>query len=1306
MDKRCRPPETRSHPARRAGGGRFARPIAACGTVALVVARLAAANATDAFERTLAIVREHCLDCHSAEKRAGELDLERFGSVATLRQDPGVWQNALEQVALGEMPPSTGRPLPAERRTELTAAIRELLAEAARAGAGDPGPVVLRRLSNREYAATIQDLTGVPALDPGREFPADGAAGEGFTNAGAALVMSPALLQKYLDAAKEVARHCVLLPDGVRFSASDSPQDWTDEALGRIREFYARFTVTTEVTAQVGGTGRVGNEGGSIPLDRYLDALQGRGPASGLSAKYLDRLKGALTAGPKSPLLDPLRDAFAAGRLTAADLAGWQQSLWRFTTIGHIGKVKGPKAWQEPVDPLVPRQEFRVPLSGDRDQTLHLVATGAGDGFDGDLVRWENPRIVAKGRPDLPIAILPEAVRHLEARRRRLIETTEACLAAIAAGTTDADPESLAAWQDYLGSGSKALEPLLEARAERTADYDFVRGWKGDAALGVLANSSDATVRIPGVMKGRSVAAHPAPDRAAVIAWRSPGDGRLAIRGSVTDGHPECGNGIEWALELRRGTGPRRLAAGISQGAEAALLGPFDDLPIAPGDVVALVIGPRDGNHSCDHTAIDLEISLGGTTWDLAADVSGDILAGNPHGPWHFLSQPAAGPVDRKLPEPIAAWLEAPSPERAAAVRRHLESDLPLLHPLLGPALRSFRPGEHAGFLEARAPVVLELSVPAALAAGSEFVVTATLAPGSDGSVQAGVLTERPAAEPDLVAGRAESVERRRTWSDHDLTTSHERPIIVADGSAARARFERACAEFRDLFPRVVCYSRIVPVDEVVTLTLYHREDAHLRRLLLDEAESLELDRLWDELMFTSEAPLKQVAAFDQIWQFATQDADPAAFEPLREPIRRAAAEFSARTLAAAGPQRQAVIDLAGRAWRRPLSGAEVAELRTHSPRTMLVRVLTSPHFLYRAEAVPETTGPVGDHELAARLSYFLWSSLPDAELRELADSGALRDPAVLAAQARRMLGDARVRRLADEFGCQWLGVRDLATLDEKSARHYPEFAALRGAMHEEVERFFVDLFANDRDVLSLVAADHTFVNGPLARHYGLAVDGEEWQRVDGLRAAGRGGLLGFAATLAKQAGASRTSAILRGTWLSETVLGERLPKPPRDVPVLPEEPPQGLSERQLVERHSSDPRCAGCHRRIDPFGFALEGFDAIGRAREADTATTLPDGTAVAGLDGLRDYLLERRRDDLLRQFARKLLGYALGRGVQLSDEPLIDAMVATEGRRAADLVELVVTSPQFRTIRGGRPAAADSRDPVHREIPSEAVP
>jgi hypothetical protein len=255
--------------------------------------------------------------------------------------------------------------------------------------------------------------------------------------------------------------------------------------------------------------------------------------------------------------------------------------------------------------------------------------------------------------------------------------------------------------------------------------------------------------------------------------------------------------------------------------------------------------------------------------------------------------------------------------------------------------------------------------------------------------------------------------------------------------------------------------------------------------------------------------------------------------------------------------------------------------------------------------------------------------------------------------------------------------------LDEKSERHFPTFLSLRGDMQEEVVRFFIDLFQNDRSVLSVLNSDHTFVNASLAKHYELDVKGDGWQRFDGIQSKGRGGILGFAATLAKQSGASRTSAILRGTWLSEVILGDKLPIPPKGVPILPEETPANLSERQLIERHSRDENCAGCHRRIDPFGFALEGFDAIGRARKADTKTVLPDGTSVDGLKDLRDYLINQRGNDFLRQFCRKLLGYALGRSVQLSDRPLIDSMVQSD-HRIGTLIDLIVRSPQFREMRG----------------------
>jgi hypothetical protein len=531
----------------------------------------------------------------------------------------------------------------------------------------------------------------------------------------------------------------------------------------------------------------------------------------------------------------------------------------------------------------------------------------------------------------------------------------------------------------------------------------------------------------------------------------------------------------------------------------------------------------------------------------------------------------------------------------------------------------------------------------------------------------------------------------------------------VQDGSAARQRFEKAFADFRALFPAALCYTKIVPADEVVTLTLFHREDEQLRRLILDDAQSVELDRLWDELHFVSQDALTLVDAFEQIWQFSTQDGPDKPngdkrLEPLREPIMRGAEAFKKRQVEVEPQQVQAVLDFANQAWRRPLSDTERNELRAFygrhrkqdlphatAMRLMLARVLTSPAFLYRGEKASPgpQAAPVNDWEIATRLSYFLWSSAPDAELTKLAAAGKLQDPEVLATQARRMLKDERIRRLATEFGCQWLHVRDVATLDEKSERHFPTFINVRESMQEEVTRFFIDLFQNDRSVLSLLDADYTFVNSTLAEHYGLrkAESPSDWQRTNGLRSQGRGGILGFAATLAKQAGASRTSGILRGAWLCEVVLGEKLPVPPKGVPILPEQPPEGLTERQLVEKHSSDANCAACHRRIDPFGFALEGFDAIGRARKADTKVILPDGSRVDGLDGLRSYLLDKRSDDFLRQFCRKLVGYALGRSVQLSDKPLIASMLTrlkSGDHNVGAAIELIVRSPQFREVRG----------------------
>jgi hypothetical protein len=1338
------------------------------------------------------LLDEFCLGCHSTAKHKGDFDLERHLSADGIRRHPEVWQRVLEQVGDGEMPPEDEAQPSTRQRAQLLTSIGRVLDAVALETAGDPGPVLLRRLSNAEYTYTVRDLTGVATLDPVREFPVDGAAGEGFTNTGMALAMSPALAAKYLAAAKDVASHAVLLPDGIRFSAATTRRDWTQELVEEIRGTYRRSTET-------GGSGSVTlqgivldkGEGGRLPLERYLAAsleLRGSGRGveevareRGLNARYLGTLVDALRGGAPAPLFDQLRarwrtvtaDGIAG---LARDLAKWQEALWRFNGIGHIGLRGGPTAWMEAVSPLVTRQELRhrpaIPSAGG-EVVLRLRAEDIGGGRPGALVLWQRPHLVLPGRPPMPLRAVRGHVATLEAQRGRLVGATAAALAAAAeaeaatgaidiaglAGRHGVEPAVLAAWFGYLGiAAGEPVLGLLTNRMPATAANPAVAGWGSGETPLLLANSSDQHLRIPGKLKPGGVVLHPSPALRIAVGWRSPLTGSVRLAGSVTHAHPECGNGVEWAVELRRGSTRLRLASGTVQGGAAVSFGPFEQVAVRQGDLVSVLVGPRDGNHSCDLT--DVEFTIDGVgpaahSWSLAREVAGDVLAGNPHadgagraGVWHFYSEPltAAGNAPTfPAGSLLARWRTAAQAlERtrlASELQRLLTAGPPaagtpdaelhrqatsLAGPLcaaaaalgtadaatlvaspwgVDPALFGERPDGTAidpDSLMVRTPSLIEIRLPAELASGSELVTTGVLDPAETGASVRLRLDAGPDGAPP-----------------GDLLTGGPSSILVAPDGAAHAALSAAFAGFRELFPAALCYSRIVPADEVITLVLFHREDAHLSRLMLDPMQRATLDRRWDELRFVSQDALTTVDAFEQLWQYSTQDGDPTTLEPLRKPIAERAAAFRQRLVEAEPRQVEAVLAFAAQAYRRPLGGGEEAGLRAlyrtlrgqdlahdEAIRFMLARVLVGPEFLYRLERTrpgPEPT-PVGSWELASRLSYFLWSSQPDEELRSAAASGALADPEVLVAQARRMLRDQRVRRLATEFGCAWLHIHAFDQLDEKSDRHFPTFVALRGAMYEEAIRFFTDFFQADRPVTGLLDADHAFLDQALAAHYGIpGVDGPQWRRVEGIKAHGRGGILGLGATLAKHSGASRTSPILRGNWVAEALLGDRLPRPPKDVPQLPEEEgDESLSMRQLTERHTSDPRCAGCHKRIDAFGYALEGFDAIGRGRERDaggrpidTTATIMDGSEVRGLAGLRAHLLGTRRDAFVRQFCRKLLGYALGRGVQLSDQPLLERMraaVVEHGTPVGGIVELVVRSRQFREIRG-RDAIASSR-------------
>ena len=1370
------------------------------------------------------------------EKHKGDLDLESVNRWAEVQRHPKTWQGVAEQLANGEMPPKDKpQPAPAEREALLTA-VNAMLDEVARSRAGDPGPVVLRRLSNAEYTYTLRDLTCVATLDPAREFPADGAAGEGFMNTGNALVMSPALVTKYLDAGKEVASHAVLLPDGIRFSSKTTRRDWTEELLAQIRDFYRGYTDPKGGdTVNLQGIVFQTNEGGRLPLDRYLLAsleLRGTGTGtatvgevarrSGLSAKYLGLLRDALSGTEPSPLLDPLRARWRTATPAdipglAADIGRWQKALWRFTSVGHIGKAGGPSAWMEPVVPLVARQEFRLkltaPTNGAADRLVTLAAGDAGDGNAHDVVLWQNPRLVASGRPEIPLRDLPRITAGLDQRRARIFAAADRALAAAAEAESAVDgfdvtalarrhrvdPGILAAWLEGLGLHTNAvvrIDSLFTRRVNTVSGYEFVQGWGNPETPNVFANRSDMAVRIPGNLKPHGVVVHPSPTLQAAVGWRSPVTGPVRVEARITHAHPECGNGVTWVLEHQHGSLRQRLGSGTAQGAQEGKAAPAEAFTVRPADLISLRVGPRDGNHACDLTAVELivrETRQGGREWNLTREVSGDGIAANPHADafgnpavWVFYTEPdrggaepdpvapagsllarwksetnaaariqlagqlrallagktpapAAGPdalLLRQLSQPTGPLLRgtlaavvrdaattrltAHKTSRAGATKRSPEGRVPLEASAFGrlPDGASIAPLDVA----VQAPASLEVRIPASLAAGYELVTTGTLAPGAgaEGSVQLQVSesgdsknhpTPASTLSGGLVAGAAKVAAAAGPWTTSARDVASENPVVVLDGSAARKRIESAMAQFRDLFPAALCYTKIVPVDEVVTLTLFYREDHHLARLMLDDAQRAQLDRLWSELHFVSQDALTLVDAFEQLWQFATQDADPKVFEPLREPIQRRAAEFR-KTLEETRPnQVKAVIAFAEKAYRRPLKESEKTDLQSlvaalrreelsheDAIRLALARILVSPSFLYRAETpvAGSKSGPVSSWELANRLSYFLWSTGPDETLKAAATDGTLTQPDVLAAQTHRMMSSPKVRRLAREFGTAWLHLYDFDQSGEKSERHFPTFPGLKGAMHEETIQFLTDLFQSDRPVLNLIDCDYTFLNGPLAAHYGIpGVTGDAWRRVEGVRALGRGGVLAQASVLSSQSGASRTSPIIRGNWLTEVVLGDKLPKPPKDVPRLPEDEATGtLSVRELTERHSTDPRCAGCHRRIDAFGFSMEAFDAIGRKREVDlaghridTKVRVLDGAEFEGLDGLRGYILHRRSDAFLRQFCRKLLGYALGRSVQLSDGPLVQAMresLKQHDYRVGAAVETLVRSRQFREIRG----------------------
>jgi hypothetical protein len=410
---------------------------------------------------------------------------------------------------------------------------------------------------------------------------------------------------------------------------------------------------------------------------------------------------------------------------------------------------------------------------------------------------------------------------------------------------------------------------------------------------------------------------------------------------------------------------------------------------------------------------------------------------------------------------------------------------------------------------------------------------------------------------------------------------------------------------------------------------------------------------------------------------------------------------------------REIVVELTSRAFRRPATTAEVervlklVELANSEGENFnvaiglaLQAILVSPHFLFRveADAAPNDSAQVrelNDYELATRLAYFLWSSMPDDELFAEARLGKLRAGEQLERHARRMLADPKAQALVENFAGQWLQLRSLVNIAPDRER-YPDFdEALRRAMRQETELFFAAILREDRSVLDFLDGDFTFVNERLARHYGIeGVQGEDFRRVT-LDPAQRGGVLTQASVLAVTSNPTRTSPVKRGKWVLENLLGTPPPPPPAEVPELKEGDAELTgSLRERMEQHRAKADCAVCHNRMDPLGFGLENYDAIGAWRtkdgtfEIDSSGELPGGQSFAGPRELKA-ILRARQDEFVRCLAEKMLTYALGRGVEYSDRAAVDEIAAAMKRhdyKFSSLVLAIVESDAFTKRRGTR--------------------
>jgi hypothetical protein len=603
--------------------------------------------------------------------------------------------------------------------------------------------------------------------------------------------------------------------------------------------------------------------------------------------------------------------------------------------------------------------------------------------------------------------------------------------------------------------------------------------------------------------------------------------------------------------------------------------------------------------------------------------------------------------------------------------------------------------------------------------------------------------------QADAELGRDRGAVLRLTISDRaegSPRDAAQRVILGDPQSAGYAAFRAHIAEYVSLLPPN-SHGEANPADKdpvpppfdntynspehdaFVMNVKYQRNDRFFTDNIVGGADRARLNQAWNDLfgswpyhdaylgMLADHYALKLKSRRIQEMDAARIAALPAAVRPHVASLRAHYDEvMRAQTLAQPGQLTDALA-FASRAWRRPLTVGEKTGLQAfyqrcrtlnhldhdEAVRALLARILVSPAFLYRVETVaPGATRaerPLNGWELASRMSFFLWSSIPDQELRRAAAAGDLSDPAMLENQVRRMTADPKARRLATEFFGQWLGFYHFDEYRGVDTGRFPEFTSeVKSAMYDEAISTFEYIVRRDRPLKELLFADYTFLNAPLAKFYGIerpVASHDKVELVEGANAINRGGALRLGAVLTATSAPLRTSPVKRGDWILRRILGTPTPPPPADAGTIPADDRtfKGLTVRERLAEHKRNATCANCHLRIDPLGFPLEGFDAVGRPRQTyadgkpvDLTGEFADKTTIVGPDGLLRYL-QARDKQVMTTLSKKVIGYALGRTVRGSDRSLVEAMASAGGNASfSHLAATIVTSRQFRNRVGGK--------------------